>query len=458
MMVLGAVWPFLILTASAEPAAVGRVHAEVDTTLPVWVGQAARFHVDLMSPTLFSGTPRFELPTISGATTTKVAGRPILNTETINNQQWSIQRHEFVLYLHRPGRCSVPSFTVEFAVAPAFGEPPQIQRLVTPALAFEARMPPGAEGLSMLVSTTDLQIEELWDPPIPDDGPMALEVGDALTRTITTAAADVPGMALPATVCDELQHVSCYPRQPAVDDRVHRGVLTGERRDRAVFVFERPGRIVIPGRIISWWDIEHETLQRITVPEVVVKVVGSVAGEQGAGSTAEPANATTGRSWLAALIGGFVLLGALGFRLGRLLLYSKERRYFSAIKSGCRDNDAMAVLQATYRWLACATKDGSVRSLGAFANHVEQPELAKLFIDLERHVVGRGSGWCGSPLLRELKLARRRRLRNVVRPGPLPPLNPTDSLAHDQGVVRSIGGLSCWCVDRLRVWVWRPGS
>jgi hypothetical protein len=33
-----------------------KVRAALDTDLPVWVGQQVAFHVDLLSPTFFSGT------------------------------------------------------------------------------------------------------------------------------------------------------------------------------------------------------------------------------------------------------------------------------------------------------------------------------------------------------------------------------------------------------------------
>ena len=59
-------------------------------------------------------------------------------------------------------------------------------------------MPPGAEGLSMLISTTALTVDDQWSPALSDDRTMKLQVGDALTRTLQRRATEVPGYGLAA--------------------------------------------------------------------------------------------------------------------------------------------------------------------------------------------------------------------------------------------------------------------
>ena len=58
----------------------------------------------------------------------------------------------------------VPAFQARFAVAPAYGKPPVAQNLILDPLKVEVNMPPGAEGLSMLISTTALTVEDQWSP------------------------------------------------------------------------------------------------------------------------------------------------------------------------------------------------------------------------------------------------------------------------------------------------------
>ena len=83
---------------------VARVRTELDAESPLWVGQQVPFHVDLMSSTFFSGTPKFDLPEISGAFVMKVEGRPVISTEQVDGESWSVQRHRFSIYPHQPGK------------------------------------------------------------------------------------------------------------------------------------------------------------------------------------------------------------------------------------------------------------------------------------------------------------------------------------------------------------------
>ena len=108
----------------ANGAELAKVRAALDTALPVWVGQLVAFHVDLLSPTFFSGTPAFDMPNLPGAILMKIDERPTLSTEEIDGVTYSIQRHAFALFPQRAGTLVVPAFQVRFAVAPAYGKPP----------------------------------------------------------------------------------------------------------------------------------------------------------------------------------------------------------------------------------------------------------------------------------------------------------------------------------------------
>ena len=163
-----------------------------------------------MSPTFFAGAPHFDLPELPGVFIMKVAGRPVIGTESVDGESWTTQRHEFRVYAQRPGTYRIPALNVRFGVAESFGEPPQEQRLQTTPMMFEVKLPPGAEGLSLLISTSKLEVQETWKPVV-TDGALELEVGDAVTRTITLRAEDVPGMALPAINMPRPEGLAAYP-------------------------------------------------------------------------------------------------------------------------------------------------------------------------------------------------------------------------------------------------------
>jgi hypothetical protein len=90
--------------------------------------------------------------------------RPVLGSEEIDGESYTVQRHELALFIMRPGVAQVPPFTVRFESPPGVGEQPLEHRLTTPALQVEARMPPGTEHLPGLIASPGLRVDQVWQP------------------------------------------------------------------------------------------------------------------------------------------------------------------------------------------------------------------------------------------------------------------------------------------------------
>lgn len=416
---------------------IAQVRTKLVSEPAAWVGQQVRFDIELMSSTFFSGSANFDLPKVSGLVLVKSNGSPVVASETNGGETWSIQRHSFSAYAHRPGEFVIPAFPVRFSVAAAFGQPPLEQRFETQTIKFEVNLPPGAEGLSLLISTGHLKVEETWKPEIPTKGVLELDVGDAITRTILLRASDVPGMALPSIPLSAPDGISVYPGQPAVTDREARGDHTGERVDSTTFVCEQAGEFSLPAIAITWWNTSTNTLERETLPPVQVIVSRNKQNEILA-ITTEPAATRVPERWRTALISVFVLL-ASGFvvwrlrdRVHRWLTATRTRRaasesvLFSGIRSACNRNDPVAALNALMRWLENDSPGMQVVTLEAFARKHDNPQL-KQELDLLQHaVILPTQSWSGIRLAKELIKVRKRKNKPVSRSREfcLPPLNP----------------------------------
>ena len=116
----------------------------------------------------------------------------IVSSKTIAGQTYSVQMHELFFYPQRAGEFEIPPFKVRFGVAGKPGEDAIEYSEQTKALKIAAKMPPGAEHLSVLISATDLKVTESWNPQPADK----ITVGDAFKRSITFRAPDMPGMAM----------------------------------------------------------------------------------------------------------------------------------------------------------------------------------------------------------------------------------------------------------------------
>jgi hypothetical protein len=200
---------------AAEPAL---LRASVAKPGPVLVGEHVTMIVELLTVTTFASTPVFELPKIPGAILMQLEERPVLGTEEIDGETYTVQRHELALFVMRPGVAQISPFTVRFESSRRFGEKPIEYHLTTPALQVEARMPPGAENYPGLVATRELHVEQVWHPQ-----PRKARVGDAFTRTVTLTAPDLPGMVFPPLPLAEVEgslsirnHRLCRIRSSAV--------------------------------------------------------------------------------------------------------------------------------------------------------------------------------------------------------------------------------------------------
>lgn len=222
----------------------------------IWVGQRVAVEVELLSPGFFSGSAAFDLPRVPGVIVCPPEDRPVLGSETIGAVRYTVQRHELAVFAQRAGRVEIPPYAVRFASRQEGSSAPVEQSVRTDAVTFEAQLPPGAEGLSPLISSLDLQAVETWQPE-----PGSAKVGDAFTRTIRFSAPDIPAMVFPPIPAARAEGLGVYPKAPQVRDYSNRGERRGERTETVAYVCERPGRVRIPAMRLRWWDLDRRQLR-----------------------------------------------------------------------------------------------------------------------------------------------------------------------------------------------------
>jgi hypothetical protein len=237
-----------------------------------------------------------------------------------------------------------------------------------PTVEFAVRMPPGAQGIRGLISTTDLRATQTWDPE-PDE----LTVGDAIKRTITLHAADVSGMAFTPMRYGKIENLGIYPGEPTVDDNFDRGDLSGSRVETVTYIFEHPGQVEIPGITLSWWNVQSSKLQRIELPGISVEVIaGAEAESEAAAAIPQRLNMRL----IGSLLFAVVLLAVLAFRFGgkwreRIEAWQRARReneasYFKQVMRSVRSGDQELVLRDTMRWLDRINSESTPARLDQF--------------------------------------------------------------------------------------------
>ncbi|HEY2711866.1 MAG TPA: hypothetical protein VGI60_05070 [Chthoniobacterales bacterium] len=286
VMQLALVLGLSLQAASAqEPMAKARAHLEVKGEL--LVGQRVILVVELLAPGFFSGTAAYNLPSVPGVLLIPPTGSPVVSSTEENGISYTLQRHEFSVFVRRAGQHEIPAFPIRLQFKRnALDEEPVEQTVQATAIQFVAKSAPGAEDLGAIICARELKIEERWNPE-----PGKAKAGDAFTRMITFSAPDVPAMAFPAFPTGTIDGLGIYPKAPEVLDKANRGTLLGQRRDTLTYVCERPGRFVIPAVKLTWWDLDTQQLRTEKFSSRTIEVAPNPALPSGTALT------TSSRTW-----------------------------------------------------------------------------------------------------------------------------------------------------------------
>jgi len=251
-------------------------------------------------------------------------------------------------------------------------------------------------------------MNENWSP----EARTHLKPGDALIRTVRRTAVDIPAFAMRELVFTAPEGVELYEGESTTNDRVERGVLTGDRSDRVTYVFTKAGAYTLPPVEQPWWNIDDHALQNGRADGLVVTV------------EALPAAAiNTRRQPMPAPLAISVALafGLAALVVGGLLFFRRhgddpETRAFRALAKACHSDDRAAIYRCFVAW----------RPLSS----IDPARLDAAIAPVEAELFGGPSAPTSKTNPRALiadvrRMRRQTSSRSSKRPGsPLPALNP----------------------------------
>lgn len=254
----------LALLLGVLPATAQTVRTTVKPDTGVVLGQHVRVLVDVMFESDMPRPPRVTLPEMPGAQILRYETQATTMNDRVDGKAYVGQRFEFAVYPRRGGTLEIPAPQVT-VLDPAGEETGRVAG--TPTM-MEVTVPPGVDPSKPLVAASGLTLEQRWQP----DPAGKVKAGDALVRTISRQAADVPGMAMLDLAFPAPPGIRVYVDPPQTDDRVERGDLIGRRTDRVTYVFERGGSFPIDAVAQPWWDLDGRRLRRADGQGVTVAV------------------------------------------------------------------------------------------------------------------------------------------------------------------------------------------
>lgn len=396
-----------------------------------WVGQRVILRFEVLGPDAWAQITRFGELEIPGAYVIRDDGSGSRLQETIDGNSYSGQRYEWSVYPQRAGTLEIPPIEVQVEQK-TFGADAKesTSTMATPTASIECRLPPGADKIRGLISSSQLKATQSWDP-LPGE---ELKVGNAVKRTIRLEATDVSGMAFTPSPPPTIDGVGIYPTEPVVEDESNRGTLTGSRIESVTYVFESPGQVQLPDQSIRWWNTQTETLEEVKLPGVSIVVTGP--------PTPTPSQALATPSagspwmWIMGSLAVVTLLAAAFLFRHRLQAcwtsWLESRRCSEAAKfrlltTTIRSGSNEATLRELMRWIDAINPEPEPACLGEFLDRHGDQESRALTLQLSSPFP---SSVDPHALERSLSAARRRwiadrkqRKRTQRASQVLPPLN-----------------------------------
>jgi hypothetical protein len=355
------VFPLLLLAASAQaqetpsansPAPAGPiVRTTLDPREGAVVGQHMALYVDVLFPGDMPRPPRVAIPDMPGAQVMRFESQATTIRDTIDGTAYVGQRFEFAVFPRRKGPLAIPPAAITLldragdVTGQAAGQPVQ-ETIVAPE---------GIDANAVVVATEKLTLEQIWKP----DPAGPFHPGDALVRTITRTATDIPALAMRDLAFPAPAGVRVYVDAPVSQDQSNRGTITGKRIDRATYVFEKAGTFDLPAVDQLWWNLADKQVEKATgkAATVLVKAGPTPATAPADGATAStPVRPAVGATIAAVMILAILLL-AIFWRRARARVASRraaralsEPVAFDALARACGNGDAATIYRALTNW------------------------------------------------------------------------------------------------------------
>ncbi|GAB3105263.1 protein BatD [Aestuariicella hydrocarbonica] len=308
-------------------------------SLPV-VGERVTLVIEVLTPTWFTQSPRFEHLTMADAIAVTKSHFVNNISERIDGITYAGLRREFAIFPKRAGQFVIPALKVATKTMDEHQQSTSLQLRSKPMLLLVENLPVGpAEGSAAPVSLVaeSVRMEQRFTASLD-----SLQVGDVVQRQIVVWAESTLGMLIPLLTWPEVDGVKQQSLNATVDDDNARGAFTGSRRETRMYTLQQAGEVTLPAISLPWWD--GRAWQLATAPASTVTVSAATAG--GADGVPDNRVLAAGKSSSATKYFG----GLLALLLIALMLLALGYVRFQRSRSSARGHTAADPDNLLLRW------------------------------------------------------------------------------------------------------------
>ena len=211
---------------------------------------------------------------IADATVLPIGSRESLR-EVRNATEYYVMQWRYVVFAEKSGTLKIPGENARVAI---YGNQfrPQVRPIVAPEKTITILPIPDAYPRDEpWFPASKVELTHAFDP----SGTNTLNLGDAVTRTISVRARDSYQSALLPLELGSIEDLRVYPEQATVDS-----VLEGERvwgiQERSFnLIPTEPRLVVLPEFQLTWWDTEAREVKVSTLPSATFNVPDPRGGQ-----------------------------------------------------------------------------------------------------------------------------------------------------------------------------------
>ena len=275
-----------------------------------------------------------------------------------------------------------------------------------------------------------------------------MKIGEPVTRTITiNSEALTAGLIVPLAAT-EVDGLTFYPEQAQIKDYQNSNGVQGTRVETLAIIPNGGGDFNLPAINIDWWNTRTQKMERVSLPEKKLHVIGEPAkaqtpivapptastavqaptAEVNSDLTPLAASNNSPAAWVWVII-GLLILGAAALAIYSLklkkhlqqlqqdqadrdnALQEKERDIWDALKTTAATRDANALRKAVLNWAQFQWPSEKVNTLDDIAKVAVSEELTAALKALDELLYSNHSGgeWDSSELLKILNEFRKQR-------------------------------------------------
>lgn len=389
-------------------------------------GQPLTLRLTVLVPTFMPEPPvwpDFESPNLMVRLPAK-ASSP--TSKTIGGETWSGISRRYQVTPVVPGTFEIPAGEVRVRYRAREGSDLLEATLPVPAQKVTGVLPEGAEDLDPFVAANKITLKQSLEGET-----TGLVAGDSFTRVLQAQIEGVSPMFLP-TLTPEigLPRLRAYPESPVFEEQENRGLITGIRREKVVYLIEGGVDGALPDIRLKWFNLKSGQVEEAVLDAIPVQADAPVLSA--------PNNQLDVDSILRWGVYALIALGALSIvlRIGApwVLRAAKTLRTtfrasaafaYRDLRRALHRDDLHAIKRAYQLWSKRLPK----------ARPEIEAAITEAFLDLGAAQYGKAS--TGDTLQARIRLrslchikrreTRYRRSQNTIG---LPPLNPVSTQNH----------------------------